>query len=127
PESLAELVDFMREKLGDDPDTVWNGIDTADARARITDAIEAGAMTVPRFETETWPACRPMVEWLTRLLPSGGQGYVRPEWDEDAQEALAARFGASPFAVGLDDDHLDLLEQVLWFATGYGPGDPLRW
>src|SRR5205807_7331002 len=73
------------------------------------------------------PACRPLVEWVTRLLPPGGQGYVRPEWDEDAQEALAARFIASPFAVGLDDEHLDLLEQVLWFATGYGPGDPLRW
>ncbi|MCA1692122.1 MAG: DUF6398 domain-containing protein [Actinobacteria bacterium] len=126
-ESLAALIEFMREKSGDDPDTAWNDIDPADARARITEAIDAGAMTVPRFETDTWPACRPLVEWVTRLLPQGGQGYVRAEWDDDAQAALASRFLASPFAAGLDHDHIDLLEQVLWFATGYGPGDPRRW
>ncbi len=127
PGSVAELIDFMREKSDDDPDTVWDDLDAADARARITEGIEAGAMTVPRFETDTWPACRPLVEWIARLLPSGGRGYVRPEWDDDAQAALKARFLASPFAAGLDDDHVELLEQVLWFATGYGPGDPLRW
>ncbi|MDQ6909597.1 MAG: DUF6398 domain-containing protein [Actinomycetota bacterium] len=127
PESLAELVEFMRKKSGDDPDTVWDDLDAADARVRITEAIETGAMTVPRFETDTWPACRPLVEWVTRLLPLGGRGYVRPEWDEAAKAALASRFLASPFAAGLDDDHVDLLEQVLWFATDYGPGDPLRW
>ena len=127
PGSVAELIDFMREKSDDDPDTVWDDLDAADARARITEGIETGAMTVPRFETDTWPACRPLVEWIARLLPSGGRGYARPEWDDDAQAALAARFLASPFAAGLDDDHGELLEQVLWFATGYGPGDPLRW
>jgi len=127
PESLAELVQFMQEKSGDDPDTAWNEVDTADARVRITEAIKTGAMTVPRFETDTWPACRPLVEWVTGLLPSGGRGYVRPEWDDDATQALAGRFLASPFAVGLAHDHEELLEQVLWFATGYGPGDPLRW
>ena len=127
PGSVAELIDFMREKSDDDPDTVWDDLDAADARARITEGIEAGAMTVPRFETDTWPACRPLVEWIARLLPSGGRGYVRPEWDDDAQAALTARFLASPFAAGLDDDQVELLDQVLWFATGYGPGDPLRW
>jgi len=127
PESLAELIELMREKSGDDPDTVWDDIEPADARARITEAITVGAMTVPRFETDTWPACRPFVEWVSRLLPSGGRGYVRPEWDDAAHQALADRFLASPFAAGLDDDHVELLEQVLWFATGYGPGDPLRW
>lgn len=127
PESLAELVVFMREKSADDPDTAWNDVGTADARARITEAIKVGAMTVPRFETDKWPACRPLVEWVTRLLPAGGRGYVRPEWDDGATQALAARFLASPFAAGLDHDHGELLEQVLWFATGYGPGDPLRW
>lgn len=127
PGSLAELVELMRETSDDDPDTVWDDLDPADARARITEAIETGAMTVPRFETDTWPSCRPLVEWVTRLLPAGGRGYVRPEWDDDAKQALGARFLASPFAAGLDDDHRGLLDDVLWFATGYGPGDPLRW
>jgi hypothetical protein len=127
PESLDALVRFMREKSGDDPDTSWNEMDAADARVRITEAIDRGAMTFPPFETETWPACRPLVEWAARLLPHGGRGYDRPEWEEGALETLAARFWASPFAAGLDPDHRSLLDLVLWFATGYGPGDPLRW
>jgi len=127
PESIAELVAFMRAKSGDDTDTAWNDLDGADARVRITEAIELGAMTVPRFETDTWPACRPLVEWIAALLPPGGTGYRRPEWDEAAREALTARFLASPFAGDLDDDHVQLFDQVLWFACDYGPGDPLRW
>ena len=41
---------------------------------------------------------------------------------------MKARFLASPFARSLDDpDFPDLLDSLLWFASGYGPGDPLRW
>lgn len=126
PEPLDGLVEFMREKSGDDPDTAWNDIDPADARARITAAIEVAAMTVPTFETDTWPACRPLVEWTARLLPPGGQGYTRPQWDATDLDALTVRFLTSPFAID-DEDHADLLELVLRFATDYGPGDPLRW
>ena len=75
PESLAELEAFMRAKV-DDPDTVWRDLDLADARVRITEAIERAAMTVPPFETDTWPVCRPIVEWLTRRMPGGGVGYA---------------------------------------------------
>lgn len=127
PEPLDGLVEFMREKSGDDPDTAWNDIDPADARARITEAIELAAMTVPTFETDTWPACRPLVEWAARLLPDGGRGYTRPQWDATDLDALTVRFLTSPFVTHDDDDHPDLLEAVLRFATGYGPGDPLRW
>jgi hypothetical protein len=127
PESMAELEALMRSKV-DDPDTVWHQLDLADARARITDAIERAAMTVPPFETDTWPVCRPIVEWLARRMPPGGVGYQRPEWSERDQQRLADRFFASPFGAPLDDaDHRGLLESVMWFGTDYGPGDPLRW
>ncbi len=75
-ESLAELEVFMRAKV-DDPDTVWRDLDLADARTRITEAIELAAMTVPPFETDTWPMCRPIVEWLARRMPEGGSGCGR--------------------------------------------------
>jgi hypothetical protein len=62
------------------------------------------------------------------MLPPGGTGYVRPEWDEAALAELTDRFFASPEAHGLDDeDRRALLESLLWFGTDYGPGDPLRW
>jgi hypothetical protein len=127
PESMAELEVFMRAK-SDDPDTVWRDLDLADARVRITEAIELAAMTVPPLETDTWPVCRPIVEWLARKMPTGGTGYVRPEWSEPDRERLADRFFASSFGQPLDDaDHRGLLESVIWFGADYGPGDPLRW
>lgn len=81
-------------------------------------------MTVPAFETETWPAARPLVEWVVRHLPVGGRGHVRQEWSDDDRRALIDEFVVSD--LGRDDDR-DVLEPLLWFGCEYGPGDPLRW
>ncbi len=127
PGSVEELVSLMTSAI-EDADLTVEEIAAADARERITEAIAAGAMTYLAPETDSWPACRPLVEWVTSLLPEGGTGYVRPDWDERATTALVGRFFASPFGAGLDDDdHRDLLEAIIEFATEYGPGDPLRW
>ena len=127
PSLISEVVERMRE-AADDPDVRFGEISLADARARVAEAIEVGAIMFPPFESETWPASRPLTEWLLRLLPEGGTGYVRPKWSEAAKDKLANRFFGSQFGKPLDDaDHRDLLDQFLWFGTGYGPGDPLRW
>lgn len=126
PEPVETVIDLF-EKNAADPDTRWADVDAADARARITEAGELAAMMYPPLESETWPACRPLVEWVTRHLPPDGTGYVRPEWDESDRERLAGRFFASPYASSLDDVDRDLFDSVLWFACDYGPGDPLRW
>ena len=127
PGPVGDLVEQMLS-IAADPDTEARDLDPADARARISEAIELGSITFPPFETDTWPACRSLVEWAAGMLPAGGAGYRRPEWDTDAVTALAHRFLASPFAVGVDGpDHRGLLESLLWFGTDYGPGDPLRW
>jgi hypothetical protein len=111
-----------------DPDISHRDLGLADARARVAQAIEVGAITFPPFETETWPASRPLTEWLLRLMPEGGTGYVRPTWSEAQKRKLANRFFGSEFGRALDDaDRRDLLDQFLWFGTDYGPGDPLRW
>ncbi len=127
PDSLENVVSLMKDSSGD-PDMTFSDLGLADARERITAAVGLGAMTDPPFETDTWPACRPLVEWVARLLPAGGTGYVRPVWDENDTTSLARRFFASPYGVDLDDDdHRNLLDTFIWFATDYGPGDPLRW
>lgn len=127
PESIATMVaEFKR--VTDDPDTRWDDISLADARAWVDAAIELAAITFPPLETETWPACRALVEWITRSLPEGGTGYQRPQWDSAALARLTDRFFASPYGARLDDpDHRGLLESLLWYGTDYGPGDPLRW
>jgi hypothetical protein len=127
PSPISEVVAQLRE-AADDPDVRFGDISLADARARVAEAIEVGAIMFPPFETETWPASRPLTEWLVRLLPEGGTGYVRPTWSEARKNKLAKRFFGSEFGKQFDDaDHRDLLDQFLLFGTDYGPGDPLRW
>ncbi len=127
PGPVSEVIEHLRE-AANDPDITFGDISLADARARIAEAVRLGAITFPPLETETWPATRPLTEWLLRLLPEGGTGYLRPEWTEAEKTALGNRFFRSRFGSPLDDaDHRDLLDQLLWFGTDYGPGDPLRW
>ena len=127
PSPISEVAARMRE-AADDPDVRFGDISLADARARVAEAIEVGAIMFPPLESETWPASRPLTEWLVRLLPEGGAGYVRPTWSEARKKKLAKRFFGSEFGKPFDDDdQRDLLDQFLWFGTDYGPGDPLRW
>jgi hypothetical protein len=125
------LEELEREFLAlavDEPDTIFTELDLADARARITEAIELASITFPPLETETWPACRPLVEWGVRHLPPGGIGYVRPDWSEEDREQLIERFLVSPQAPDVPtEDARDLAHVLMWFACDYGPGDPLRW
>ena len=127
PEPIADMVAKFR-RVTEDPDTRWDDISLADARAWVDAAIELAAITFPPLETETWPACRALVEWITRGLPERGTGYQRPHWDSAALAQLTDRFFASPYGARLDDpDHRGLLDSLLWYGTDYGPGDPLRW
>jgi DNA-binding transcriptional ArsR family regulator len=125
---VADPLDAVVERVraADDTDIVARKLSPADARVRISDAIEDGAMTFPPCESDTWPACRPLIEWMAALLPAEGTGYRRPEWDDAAVADLTRRFWASPFAADVADPD-DLLSSLLWFGTDYGPGDPLRW
>lgn len=124
----ASIAESLRE-IGD-PDVSLLPIPPADARARITEAIEATDRTVPPIESDSWPMCRPMVEWLLRRLSSGGIGHVRPEWPEERREQLLDDFVGSPFG-GVEGLTLDqvrgLADPLVGFACDYGPGDPLRW
>ena len=127
PLTVADLVAELREKSAD-PDIRFAELDLAEARARLDAAVGAGARTFPPFETETWPACRPLAEWAARLMPAGGTGYQRPEWSDPDTQALADAFFASGFGAGLTDgDYRGLLDDLIWFGADYGPGDPLRW
>jgi len=127
PETLDEVVAIMQARV-DEPGFSWRELDPKDARARLEEAIEMGERTFPPFESDSWPAARPLVEWAARLAPRGGTGYVRHTWSEEERSALRARFLAAPEALGLDDpESAELVDSVLWFGCEAGPGDPLRW
>lgn len=127
PERIDHVLHKQKE-FADDPDTSWEELPLADARAWVNDAISKAAMTYPRFETEDWPACRALVEWMIRGLPAGGADFPRPAWSDADLAALTERFFASPHGVRLDDgDHRELLDTLLWYGLDYGSGDPVRW
>ncbi|MGH3478214.1 MAG: hypothetical protein ACRDQD_15420 [Nocardioidaceae bacterium] len=127
PEAFDAVQAVFHEKI-DDPDTTFHETPGAEARAVITDAIDHGALLYPPLESDTWPACRPLVEWLVRRLPEGGSVPERPEWGDDELAALHEAFFASPYGKALDTaDQRGLLEDFTWFNTDWGPGDPLRW
>jgi hypothetical protein len=127
PAPLSEVTDRMVSLL-DDPDQTLTLVDPSTARAVIEEAIDHGSRLYPPLESESWPMCRPLVEWMVRMLPGGGRTPARPEYTDAERQAIADGFFASTFGAALDGpDQRDLLDSVLWFGTDYGPGDPLRW
>lgn len=127
PEPLEDLAIKMGTLI-EDPDQSLSRIDPATARAVIEAAIESGSLLYPPVTSDSWPMCRPLVEWMLRMLPVGGVAPARRQWSRKETAAVAADFFGSPFGRALDDDeHRSLLESVLWFCTDYAPGDPWRW
>jgi hypothetical protein len=123
---LAEMVTAATDESG--PFASQRELDGADARARMQESIEHGALMFPPFESDTWPVARPLIEWMMRLLPTGGRSYERTEWTERSRRALTKAFLASEHGHAFDaEDHRSLLEEILWYGTDYGPCDPLHW
>jgi hypothetical protein len=127
PVSLGMMVDRMRSTI-DSVDQTLVSIDAADARVAIEEAIAHAAMLYPQPESDDWPMCRPLVEWMTRMLPSGGTAPKWHEWSDAELDAIARDFFTSEFARDLDGpDDADILGSLLWFGSSYCGGDPLRW
>jgi len=127
PEPLEDLAIKMGTLI-DDADQSLTRTDPAMARAVIEAAISSGSQLYPPLTSDSWPMCRPLVEWMLRIMPAGGVAPAWKEWSHEETAAVAAGFFASPFGVPLDnDERRSLLESVLWFCTGYATGDPWRW
>lgn len=119
PDSIDTVIQVAKER-NTDPDTSLVDMDPADARAWL----EHGLSQHPVFtgQSDTWPACRPLLQWLTRRLPAGGTPYQSPEWDLDDLSELCDEFFASEDGARFTRRrHAGLLEELL------SEGDPLRW
>jgi len=108
-------------------DLVIEEVDPADLRAVLAEAIEWGARTWPPHETDTWPAGRPLVEWLLDAVPDGGTGRAPVEPDPDFQDRLVEEFMASPEAANLHPDDADVADWLTWFRLDYTNGNPYQW
>jgi hypothetical protein len=112
-----------------DADLTLDFIDAADARTRFEEAVAKGERFVPPLESESWPRLRPLLEWVMGQLPTGGRGYLRPEWTVEDREELSRAFLESPFGREFqgDADSVDAVWMLIGFGCDSGTGDPLRW
>ena len=115
PAGSEEFVGFWNAQAAPGEATI-EPLPLAEARARIEEAIETGAQTWPPLESDSWPASRPLLEWVLRQLPTGGKGFVRPAWSERRLDRLTQRFLSSPWAAELDpSDAASIVESLLWY------------
>jgi hypothetical protein len=126
---IEEALDDLRRVAADEVGTTVAPIDAALARAIADAAIELGELTVPAYETETWPACRALASWAFGLLPEGGERPEPREWTDEERDEVVDALLASPeaAAASLDAGHHDIAHALVSYATDFGPGDPLVW
>ena len=127
PRSLDDLVIELGHMIvGRDQSLVRT--DPANGRAEAEEAIAVSSRFWPPPESETWPMCRPLVEWMLRQLPDGGHTAEYHEWSDRQLAAIKDDFFASRFGHPLDgEDERGLMNNILWFASAYTGGDPYRW
>lgn len=127
PEPLGDLA-IKIGTLIEDPDQSLTRTDPATACAVIEAAIDSGSRLYPPLTSDSWPMCRPLIEWMLRMLPTGGVAPDWREWSEEERAAIVEAFFASSYGAALDhEDERDLLGSVLRFGTSYASGDPFRW
>jgi hypothetical protein len=125
PRTVDVAADEMRA-AAEDPDLVLSDLSPADARARIIEGLVAGEQFSPPVRSETWPARRPLVEWVASLLPEGGTGRVEREWSDEELEAVVDGFFASSTGQRWSRSRVGpLVEEIATNATENAARDPL--
>ncbi|WP_199253696.1 hypothetical protein [Mycolicibacterium mengxianglii] len=118
PDSIDAVL-ALATASNDDPDTSFAEVDPADARAGLQQALDHDLL--PVAESDTWPSCRALVQWLVTLMPPGGSvlsGLPRPDTED-----VLNRFFASPQGLPFTGGHRELLRLCIEDGTG----DPVRW
>lgn len=123
PEPIGSILAVARAN-NTDQDVSFIDMDLAEARAMLTTALEQHLTMFMVESSDTWPASRALVQWLTRLLPAVGSSDAVAQRDSPSAAQVCERFFASPVGAPFDSPDLHLL---LLRCIEEGTGDPLRW
>jgi hypothetical protein len=123
PETIDTVLTIAKANQTD-PDTSFVETDLSEAGARLHKALNGPLAMYTVEESDTWPASRALLEWIGRLLPTGGVISEVSQLDSPATLDLLEGFFASLVGMPFGDvDHRQLLEVCIEEGTG----DPLRW
>ena len=119
-EPIADLIARYPDE-DEDPDMSSVDVTVADAKAWLLQGMEGSRFSM---KTDSWPQCRPLVQWLVDRMPDGGSGYAPPDWEPAALLELTKAFLASPSGQPFEGRQWwEQLENIM----DTGTGDPLRW
>ncbi|MDN5795767.1 MAG: DUF6398 domain-containing protein [Intrasporangium sp.] len=145
PMRLADLDARMRENAPGGAAMTFHPMDLATTRATIEQGLVNGAGRPVDDENETWPAGRPLVEWLITLMPAGGtphpsttslpdfsdlpRGWLAADVDpDDVAEEFAASDEAAAIGFDIEEVHDEAtIMAVVEFGWQLGMRDPLDW
>lgn len=123
PESIDAVL-VVAESSNTDPDTSFVDLDLADARATVQKALEQPLSLLPVQESDSWPGCHALVQWLIPLMPEGGSTVDVSQWDSRCTAEFHQQFFASLVGMPFNDfEHRELLA----LCIEEGTGDPFRW
>lgn len=122
-------MDSVLTEVASNPELTGDRIDLslADAAARLSEAFDMGEHMYPPTDTETWPGMRGLLEWMLRLLPSGGTGFDFRMWEPEDISEIVEDFLRSPYAAKLTEQEAEHAHQLFELQANYGNNDPLRW
>lgn len=123
PNTIAAVLDVARAS-NTDPDTSFVDVRPADGSAELQQALENPLAKLVLEESDTWPSSRPLVCWLTRIMPADGANLRAQQQGWVDSEELLNRFFAS--LVGMPFARFDY-RLLLALSIDRGTGDPVRW
>ncbi len=126
--------DVLAMTEGNDLDrtVLSEAIEPAESAARWRYAIDVDDMMSYEGETETesdtWPAARPLLEWIIRQAGAAATSSYEEQIDEAEVARLRKRFVESAKGVrAAESRSLGGLDALLFYAANFGSRDPLRW
>src|SRR5690606_34371245 len=103
------------------------GLHPADAGARLRAALGRAHRLVARQPTDSWPACRPLLRWLSQLMPDGGSDRPRPRWTDESCATLVDAVCRSAGGRIMPAHGRTTLASLIALASARGARDPLAW
>jgi hypothetical protein len=128
---LSEPLEDLALKVGttiDDPDQILSRTEPTTAPAVIEGAIDHGSRAYPPLISESWPMCRPLVEWILRQLPAGAIAPEPKDWTDErsrrSRPVSSAHRSVRPWTTRTSAASS---RACCGFGTEYATGDPFRW